>query len=47
MGAAIEKRIRPNLLVAFFAAAFSMTWFFRMLGLAEGDDLSREQGVAS
>lgn len=34
MGAAIRRRIQQYPLVAFFVVAFSITWFFQILGLA-------------
>lgn len=42
MGAAIQNRIRPNPLIAFFFIAFSITWFCWILAivLAERNDLA-------
>ena len=42
MGATIKHRIRLNPLIAFFIIAFSITWFFQILGLllAQRSDLT-------
>lgn len=42
MSAAIRHRIRLNPLISFFVVAFSITWFFQLLGifLAQSNDLT-------